>query len=112
MALYEPGAAFVAEPGKVVTGLEAIREVIGAVIATKPQIDIEVEQVIQSGDVALLHARYTLKGTGLDGKPTEMSGAAAPRSCVGRPTVAGASSSTTPLGPANLAAWANRLRRD
>lgn len=77
MALYEPGAAFVAEPGKVVTGLEAIREVIGAFIATKPQIDIEVEQVIQSGDVALLHARYTLKGTGPDGKPTEMSGRSA-----------------------------------
>ena len=77
MALYEPGAAFVAEPGKVVTGLEAIREVTGAFIATKPQIDIEVAQVIQSGDVALLHARYTLKGTGPDGKPTEMSGRSA-----------------------------------
>ena len=79
MVLYEPGAAFVAEPGKVVTGLEAHQggQGVGAFIATKPQIDIEVEQVIQSGDVALLHARYTLKGTGPDGKPTEMSGRSA-----------------------------------
>ena len=46
-------------------------------MALKPQITLEVEKVIQSGDLALLHARYTIKGTDAVGIPMEMTGKSA-----------------------------------
>ena len=77
LALYEPGASFVSEPGLVVTGTDAIRKVLEGFMALKPQITLEVEKVIQSGDLALLHARYTIKGTDAVGIPMEMTGKSA-----------------------------------
>ena len=38
----------------------------------KPTMTIEVPIVVESGDTALLHSRWTLKGTGPDGSPVEM----------------------------------------
>ena len=74
VACYEPDASFVVEPGKVVTGHAAIREVLESWLALKPKLTIEANAV-QSGDVALLRSKWTLKGTGSDdGKPVEMSG--------------------------------------
>ncbi len=72
LALYEPGATFVAEPGKSVTGTPAIREEITGFMAMNPTMTIEVPIVVESGDTALLHSRWTLKGTGPDGSPVEM----------------------------------------
>ena len=72
VALYEPGATFVAEPGKPVTGTAAIREVIAGFLSMKPTMTIEVPIVVEAGDTALMHSRWTLKGTGPDGSPVEM----------------------------------------
>lgn len=72
VAMYEPGATFVAEPGKPVTGAAAIREVMTGFIAMKPTMTMEVSLVVESGDMALLHSRWTLKGTAPDGSPVEM----------------------------------------
>ncbi len=73
VALYEPNASFVAQPGQVVTGRAAIREVMQGFVALKPKLTIEANAV-QSGDVALLRSKWSLTGTGPDGKPVEMSG--------------------------------------
>ena len=51
VACYEPDASFVVEPGKVVTGHAAIREVLESWLALKPKLTIEANAV-QSGDVA------------------------------------------------------------
>ena len=72
VAMYEPGATFVAEPGKPVNGTAAIREVMTGFIAMKPTMTMEVPIVVDSGDTALLHSRFTLKGTAPDGSPVEM----------------------------------------
>ena len=72
LSLYESGATFVAEPGKPVTGTAGIREVLAGFLAMKPQMTIEVPIVIESGDTALMHSHWTLKGTGPDGSPVEM----------------------------------------
>jgi uncharacterized protein (TIGR02246 family) len=72
VAMYEPGATFVAEPGKPVTGTAAIREVMTGFIAMKPTMSMEVPIVVESGDTALLHSRFSLKGTAPDGSPVEM----------------------------------------
>ena len=74
LAFYEPGATFVPELGKAATGTSAIREVLNGFLALKPRLTIEVPQVIESGDLALLCSRWTLKGTGPDGNPVDMAG--------------------------------------
>ena len=74
LALYEPGATFVPEPGKAVTGVEAIREVLNGFLALKPRMTMQVHQVVESGDLALVCSRWTLKGTGPDGEAVELAG--------------------------------------
>ena len=74
VALYEPGAAFVSEPGITVTGTEAIREVLSRFIAMKPNLTIEVTLVVESGDTALLHSKFTGSGTDPEGKPADFTG--------------------------------------
>ena len=72
VALYEADATLVAQPGEVVTGVEAIREALRAFLATKPSFNLEVRKVLQTGDIALSFADWTLSGTGPDGEAIEM----------------------------------------
>jgi uncharacterized protein (TIGR02246 family) len=75
LALYEPKASFVLDSGQVVTGLAAIREVMQGFLALKPKFSIEVKAVQSGdGDLALTRAKWSLSGTGPDGKPVTMSG--------------------------------------
>lgn len=74
VALYEPRATFVAEPGQPVTGIAAIREVMAGFLAMKPTLNIEVPLVVESGDTALLNSKWTLTGTGPDGSAVNMEG--------------------------------------
>ncbi|MGH8714539.1 MAG: YybH family protein [Casimicrobiaceae bacterium] len=76
VALYEPQAALMPSPGKIVTGSAAIREALAGFIAAKPTIVTSGRLVTQAGDVALLTNRWTLDLTGPDGKPTTMQGTA------------------------------------
>lgn len=73
MGLYEPGASFVAQPGQVVTGTGAIREVLGGFLAMKGTLALTKQTVIPAGDLTLLHGEWTLRGTGPDGKAFDMS---------------------------------------
>jgi len=74
LALYERYATFVPEPGKPVSGHKAIREALRGFLAIKPRLTVEVPQVLESGDLALLSSRWTLKGTAPDGSPIELAG--------------------------------------
>jgi uncharacterized protein (TIGR02246 family) len=74
VALYEPQAALMPSPGNVVVGSAAIREALAGFLAAKPTITTSGKLVAQTGDVALLANRWTLKMTGPDGKPTTMTG--------------------------------------
>lgn len=75
VALYEPTAAFVQGPGQVVTGHAAIREAMNAFAALKPTLKIEVTATPNGGgDIALLRSKWSLTGTGPEGKPVTMSG--------------------------------------
>jgi uncharacterized protein (TIGR02246 family) len=74
VALYEPQAALMPSPGKVVVGTAAIREALAGFLAAKPTIATSGKLVAQTGDIALLANRWTLALTGPDGKPTTMSG--------------------------------------
>jgi uncharacterized protein (TIGR02246 family) len=75
LALYEPKASFVLDSGQVVTGLAAIREAMQGFLALKPKFALEVKAVQSGeGDLAMLRAKWSLTGTGPDGKPMAMSG--------------------------------------
>ncbi len=74
--LYEPGAAFVPEPGAVLTGLAAIGEAIKQFqgIGT---MSAHTRYCIESGDVALASAAWRIKGVDPDGEPVEANGQSA-----------------------------------
>ena len=46
LALYEPEATFVVQPGETVTGTEALREAFGGFLALKPTFELEVKKVL------------------------------------------------------------------
>jgi len=73
LALYEPKASFVNE-GEVVTGHAAIRSIMEAFVATRPQFTLQPKPTVRSGDIALTGTHWSLKGTDPDGKPIEMAG--------------------------------------
>ena len=74
LAFYEPKAAFVAQPGQVAEGTVALRVAINGFLALKPTLSMGRYQAILAGDIALSIAKWTLKGTGPDGKPIQMEG--------------------------------------
>ncbi len=71
---YEPGAALVSERGTTVTGTEAIRGVLSRFMAIRPKMSIEVPLVIESGDTALVHSKWTTVGTDADGNRVDFAG--------------------------------------
>ena len=74
VALYEPQAVFVSDPGQTVTGTVAIREVLSAFVFMKPKITVDVRTLGQLDDIALTSAKWEMAGTGPDGQPIEMRG--------------------------------------
>src|SRR5690349_20372031 len=76
LALYEPDAVFVAQPGQVARVLAAIGAALEGSLALQPSLNIEPAQVLQVGEIALLRSRWTLTGTGPDGHPVQMAGEA------------------------------------
>jgi len=74
MALYEPQASLMPSPGTVVVGTAAIREALSRFIAAKPSMTLTARTVAQTGDLALVTAKWQLDMTGPDGKPAAMNG--------------------------------------
>jgi uncharacterized protein (TIGR02246 family) len=75
--LYEPDAAFAPQPGKAVGGREAIREALRPFLALEPRMTGEIERVLLAGDTALVANRWSLTGTGPDGRAIELGGVSA-----------------------------------
>ena len=67
VALYEPEASVVAQPGQVVTGTAAVRATLQGLLALTPRIEIAVREVAVAGELALLISPWTLTGSGPDG---------------------------------------------
>jgi uncharacterized protein (TIGR02246 family) len=74
LALYEPEATLVPQPGQVVTGTEAIREALSGFLALKPKFESEFKKAFQEGEIAILFSDSTLSATDPDGHAIEMAG--------------------------------------
>ncbi len=76
LALYEPDAVFVDEPGKVVRGTDALRESLTGFLSLKPSLTLVKHETLIAGDIGTNYAQWTLTGTGPDGEPVSMEGLA------------------------------------
>jgi uncharacterized protein (TIGR02246 family) len=76
LALYEPQATFVPEPGARVTGTEEIRAALERLAALEPELVGKIENVCDAEGVALVVNRWSLRGIGPEG-PVEMEGRSA-----------------------------------
>jgi uncharacterized protein (TIGR02246 family) len=77
LALYEPDATFVPQPGQAAAGAAAIRDALGGFLALKGRLEIvplEPQDVVRSGDLALVCGSWTLTGTAPGGEPVTMAG--------------------------------------
>jgi uncharacterized protein (TIGR02246 family) len=72
--LYEDEAAFVASPGQIISGRDAIRNATASLLSLNPSAQLEPLVVVRTGSLAVLISRWNLTGTGADGKPIEMGG--------------------------------------
>jgi len=73
LALYESNAVLAAPPGQLASGIDAIREALRGFLALKGKLAIESRYCIR----ALTSSKWSLRGTGPDGKPIEMGGKSA-----------------------------------
>ena len=64
LSLYDPQVAFVNEGGDVKCGLDALREELAPIAASKPRFDFEVKQIARSGDIALMHTWWNVSSDG------------------------------------------------
>ena len=73
VALYEPDAALVPQPGAIAEGQAAIRESLRWFLDRGGQISLETKLVLRVGDLAYLANRWSLTGgTMPDGSPAEL----------------------------------------
>ncbi len=71
IALYEPDALLIPQPGQQVVGHSGIREALTVFLNLKGRMEIETLSCLQSGDLGLLQASWRLVATGPDHQPIE-----------------------------------------
>jgi len=77
LSLYEPEATFAMPTGfgeGSVTGLDGLREALGGFLAMSPELKVNAEKTLLSGDTALVIGNWTLKGRDAEGNDVDASG--------------------------------------
>jgi ketosteroid isomerase-like protein len=77
LSLYEPEATFAMPTGfgeGSVTGLDGLREALGGFLAMSPELKVNAEKTLLSGDTALVIGNWTLKGRDPEGNDVDASG--------------------------------------
>lgn len=72
LALYEPDAALIPQPGVLAQGLDEIRPALQAFLDLGGTITLDTKQVVTVGELAYLTNRWSLTGTTPDGDPLDM----------------------------------------
>jgi ketosteroid isomerase-like protein len=68
VSLYEPRATFHPEPGRLVSGTDAIRESLGGYVEAGAQVSLALRAIHTVGDLALLSSRAEVRGLGPGGE--------------------------------------------
>ena len=74
MSLYEPDAAFAAQPGTLAHGPEGVRQSVTAFLAMKGTLDLKVTRVLEAGGLAFVAGAWSFTGTGPDGATVTLAG--------------------------------------
>jgi ketosteroid isomerase-like protein len=77
LSLYEPDATFAMPKGfgeGSVTGHDALREVFTGFLAMGPNLTIDAEKTLLSGDTAMVIGHWTVKGRDADGNDIDAAG--------------------------------------
>src|SRR5881275_90260 len=74
LALYEPNAVLVVQPGQLACGATQLREALARFITLEPTLRSEAQEVIGAGDLALYVGRWTLRGVDPAGHTVVMGG--------------------------------------
>jgi len=74
LALYEPNAVLVAQPGHIARGSTELRLALGRFIELKPTLRSEAQNIVEVDDIALYIGRWTLQGTDPSGRIVAMGG--------------------------------------
>lgn len=72
LALYEPDAALIPQPGVVVHGRDEIGPALQGFLDLGGKISLDTKEVVTVGELAYLTNRWSLTGTNEDGSPLEM----------------------------------------
>jgi uncharacterized protein (TIGR02246 family) len=69
LSIYDAEAVFLNQSGELKKGRQGLREVLAPLAAAKTNFDFTIIQIIQSGDIALMHTRWRQM---LSPQPTSM----------------------------------------
>jgi len=72
MPLYESDAAFASEPGSLAHGAPGISQALTGFISMNGELDLEVTQVLEVDDLALVTGVWSFNGTGPDGETVQL----------------------------------------
>ena len=74
LELYEPDARLVLPDGSVAAGTTAIGEALRGLLLDDMEFELEKPVIVEAGDIAILYARWQLRGTAANGEPVAMAG--------------------------------------
>jgi uncharacterized protein (TIGR02246 family) len=77
VALYMPNANFMVEPGRQVSGKDAIRAALEGLLSYGVPVAIEPLSLAVVDDIAQARGRWVLRGTSADGQPVDVGGTTA-----------------------------------
>jgi ketosteroid isomerase-like protein len=81
VSLYEPDGVIAADPNQVAVGHAAIRALVAGFLIPRPRFELHDSEVVQSGDVTLVRARWTVAQPG----PAKTAGVMSIRPSLARP---------------------------
>jgi ketosteroid isomerase-like protein len=62
LSVYDPEVVFLNQAGELIKGKQELKQELNRFAAARARFDFNIAQVIQSGDIALMHTRWNISG--------------------------------------------------
>ena len=62
LSVYDPEAVIVNQSGEATKGRHGLRQELAPLAAMKARFDFTIKQVVETGDIALMHTEWTVSG--------------------------------------------------